>query len=42
MIYFGRGEILFNEKSSMYNFIKICFDIVTLVMNVSMWDATTP
>jgi len=29
---------LFNEKSSVSNFIQIYFDMVTLVMNISMSD----
>ena len=38
MIYYSRGEIFFNEKSSICNFIQIYFDMVTLVMNISMWE----
>jgi len=30
-------KICFSEKSSIRNFIKIYFDMVTLVTNISMW-----
>ena len=31
-------KIVFNEKSSICNFLQFFFDIVSLVMNISMWE----